>query len=109
MAEASPFGPPEGDPLPPTELITLAADQSDPPLEDRLTIFQLRPSLCHFPLGENPTLFCGRPVCDRGAGVYCEHHADRCYAGRVPKPIRADDKRRLNKFQGQKEKVNADD
>jgi len=49
------------------------------PLSQRVTLMELRPSMCRWPMGDPKTSefrFCGAA---KGAGSYCDHHASIAY------------------------------
>lgn len=61
-------------------------DDSGAPRNDLIDFFDLKPTSCRWPYGDNPFLFCGLTVCDGDPkNPYCSHHASIAFVKPQPR------------------------
>lgn len=63
-------------------------------LDQCVSLLDLEPGQCRWPLGVGEAKFCGRPTCNRSHGSYCHAHAALAFAGGIGKQWAEDDPRR---------------
>lgn len=74
----------------PIDLPPIEVDDSEIPVAQRCTVFELTAHSCRWPIGTPGTplfFFCGSPEADHPADPYCRHHA--IVAGRPPMRVSA--------------------